>query len=413
MNIKLMVQKCKKASPLLATLDTATKNSVLHQMASSLRQNASKILKENAKDLAAARKNKMAAAFVDRLTLDTQRIEDMAIGLEEVAALPDPVGKVVSQWTRPNGLEISRVKIPLGVVGVIYESRPNVTVDAAALCFKSGNAVVLRGGSEAIHSNRCLGKLLQQTLKAAKIDPAVMTVIPTTDRAAMVSMLGLAGQIDVIIPRGGENLMRFVEKHSAIPVIKHDKGVCNIYIDASADAQMAVNLVENAKVQRPGVCNAVENVLVHQSAARKVLPLLQERLAAQKVELRGDPKVRQIIPGVKVAKTSDWSTEYLDLILSLKVVKNLDEAIVFCREFGSMHSEAIVTNDEKNAEKFVRSLDSSCVLVNASTRFNDGGQLGLGAEIGISTTKLHAFGPMGLEELTSAKFVVRGNGQIR
>ncbi len=412
-SIKSLAKKCRESASCMAMLSTDKKNAVLLEMADKLRVSLPLIIKENLKDLKAAEKKGMKGAFVDRLVLNEKRVEEMAQGLEEVVELPDPVGLVTSELTRPNGLNVTRVRIPLGVIGVIYESRPNVTVDAAGLCFKSGNVVILRGGSEAIHSNRILGKILQDVLRRNEISSAAITVVPTPDRKVMNEMLTLSESIDLIIPRGGEGLMKFVGEHSKIPVIKHDKGVCNIYVDESADVTMAINIIRNAKVQRPGVCNAVENVVVHEGIASLLLPKLQAALVAEGVEIKGDPAVRRIITGVKPATTSDWSTEYLDLILAIKMVKSLDEGIVFCRKYGSLHSEAIVTNNPTHAEKFIRSLDSSCVLVNASTRFNDGSQLGLGAEIGISTTKLHAFGPMGLEELTTTKFVVRGEGQIR
>ncbi len=411
--LKKLIQKCHDAAPIVALLDTTLKNTILEAMARGLESHSAAILKENAKDIKAAIAQKMKPAFIDRLTLNEKRIAEMAQGLRDVAALPDPVGKVTSSWTRPNGLEVTRVRIPLGVLGVIFESRPNVTVDAAGLCFKSGNAVVLRGGSEAIHSNKFLGKILQEVLQKNKIPAEAITIIPTTDRRAMVEMLSFSNLIDLIIPRGGEGLMKFVETHSKIPVVKHDKGVCTLFVDESADLDMAVNIVRNAKVSRPGVCNALENVAVHEKVAPLFLSRLNEVLGRDRVELRGDAKARALIPAMKKASEKDWETEYLDLILSCKVVANLDEAIEFIRRYGSHHTEAIVTRNQQNADKFIRSLDSSCVLVNASTRFNDGGQLGLGAEIGISTTKIHAYGPMGLEELTTTKFVVHGNGQVR
>ncbi len=412
-SIKKLAAQCQQAAPQLATLDSDKKNLILKAMAESLLANRALISQENAKDLRAAEKQKLKNAFIDRLVLNEKRIEEMAKGLEEVADLPDPVGKIVSSWTRPNGLEVAKVRIPLGVIGVIYESRPNVTVDAAGLCFKSGNAVILRGGSEAIHSNKILGKILQDVLKKNQVNPSVVTVVPSTDRKMMVEMLKLSGLIDLIIPRGGEGLMKFVEEHSKIPVVKHDKGVCTVFVDETADIDMAVHIVENGKVQRPGVCNAVENVVVHEKISARFLPPMAAALGARGVELRGDEGTQKILEGIKKATRKDWSTEYLDLILSVKTVASLDEAIDFIRTYGSHHTESIITQNRQNAEKFIRALDSSCVLVNASTRFNDGGQLGLGAEIGISTTKLHAYGPMGLEELTATKFVVHGSGQVR
>lgn len=389
------------------------KNEILLEMAKGLKAQTPQIIKENKLDLAEADKRNLSKALKDRLLLNEKRIDEMARGLEDVSKLPDPVGQVVKEWTRPNGLKVQRVRIPLGVVGVVYESRPNVTVDAAALCLKSGNAIFLRGGKEAIHSNLVLGKVLQDSLEKKKIPKEAVTVVPTTDREALNEMLQLSDLIDVIIPRGGEGLMKFMVENSKIPIIKHDKGVCNLFIDESADPEKAIPIVINSKVQRPGVCNALENLFVHEKIAPAILPKLRTELENNGVELRGDEKTAKILKGIKKAAKEDWSTEYLDLILSIGVVGDVDEAIKLIRRYGSRHTESIVTENKKNAQKFVSLLDSSCVLVNASTRFNDGGQLGLGAEIGISTTKLHAFGPMGLEELTTTKFVVRGTGQIR
>lgn len=413
MNIKALVKKAHDSAPYLAHLNSSKKNQVLKAMARQLKSSYKLIIRENIRDIKNAHKKGLSQAMIDRLLLNKRRIDEMAKGLLDVAKLPDPVGGIIKKWKRLNGLEIQKVRIPLGVIGVIYESRPNVTVDAAGLCFKSGNAVILRGGSEAFYSNQVLGKILKSVLKKFKIPQDVITVIPTTDRKVMIDMLQLSGLIDVIIPRGGEGLMKFVATHSKIPVIKHDKGVCNLFVDNSADLTMAVKLIHNSKVQRPGVCNALENLFIHQKIAKQFLPLVYKDLIASHVELRGDPQTKKILPLIKKATLADWSTEYLDLILSIRLVKNMEEAIGLIRQYGSNHTEAIVTKNKKNAQKFTRELDSSCVMVNASTRFNDGGQLGLGAEIGISTTKLHAFGPMGLEELTTSKFVVLGKGQIR
>ncbi|MBI4410927.1 MAG: glutamate-5-semialdehyde dehydrogenase [Deltaproteobacteria bacterium] len=412
-SLKKLAQKCKLGAAALLTLDTESKNGTLRAMAAELRALSRAIIKANRQDIKAAQRSGLQRHLIDRLLLNDQRIDDMARGLEEVANLPDPVGETVSQWVRPNGLKVERVRIPLGVIGVIYESRPNVTVDAAGLCFKSGNAVFLRGGSEAIHSNKMLGRILQEVLKKKGIPPEAITVVPVTDRALLKAMLKLDGLIDLIIPRGGEGLMKFVAEHTRIPVVRHDKGICSIFVDESADFDMAVSIVENAKVSRPGVCNAAENLFVHEKIASSFLPRLVERLKKDGVEIRGDRKTASIVKGIKRATAKDWTTEYLDLILSIGVVNDIDEAIGLIRHYGSNHTEAIVTKDRANAGKFVKSLDSSCVMVNASTRFNDGGQLGLGAEIGISTTKVHAFGPMGLAELTTTKFVVHGEGQIR
>ena len=337
----------------------------------------------------------------------------MADGLSDVARLEDPVGSLSRTWTRPNGLQVSRMRIPLGVIGIIYESRPNVTVDAAGLCLKAGNAVILRGGSEAFHSNQALAAIISRALSETGLPERTVQAIPVSDRSAVSSLLKQEEFIDLIIPRGGEGLIRFVVENSRIPVLKHFKGVCHVYIDADADLDMAQKICFNAKVQRPGVCNAMETMLVHQSVAEKFLPDMANQFSAAGVELRGCPLTCRILPGASKARDEDWPTEYLDLILAVKVVADMDEAISHMATYGSNHTEAIVTNDYERARRFVREVNSSVVLVNASTRFNDGGQLGLGAEIGISTTKLHAFGPMGLEELTTTKFVVFGNGQIR
>lgn len=412
-NLEKTVSKCRNAARALALLTSEEKNKILAAFAKALRSNTEKIIKENTKDIKAGEKKKLSKAMLDRLLLNEKRIEEMAGGLEEVINLPDPVGIVVKEYQRPNGLTVKRVRIPLGVIGVIYESRPNVTVDAAGLCFKSGNAVVLRGGSEAIYSNKILGQILQAVLKTHKIPIEAITVIPSTDRGLLTKLLKLSQYIDVLIPRGGESLMRFMEENSKIPVIKHDKGVCNLFVDSDADLTKAIPIIANAKAQRPGVCNALENLLVHEKIAKHFLPLLQVKLTELGVELRGDEKAKKILKKIKKATKADWSTEYLDLILAVKVVKNADEAINFIQTYGSHHTEAILTENKSLSDRFIRSLDSSCIVVNASTRFNDGGQLGLGAEIGISTTKLHAYGPMGLEELTTTQFVVYGEGQIR
>ncbi|MDO8520463.1 MAG: glutamate-5-semialdehyde dehydrogenase [Deltaproteobacteria bacterium] len=413
MKIEQLAKKCRASAPALSLLSTETKNKVLREIAAALRGQSAKIIAANNRDVKVAKRAKLSAAMIDRLMLNEKRIAEMAHGLEEVAALPDPVGQIVKEWKRPNGLTVKRKRIPLGVIAMVYESRPNVTVDAAGLCFKSGNAVVLRGGSESFHSNRTLGKLIQEVLQLNGVPKEAVSVVPTTDRKALLKMLKLSDCIDVVIPRGGEGLMRFMEEHSKIPVIKHDKGVCNLYVDASADLKMAETIIENSKVQRPGVCNALENLFVHKDAAASFLPKIATLLSSLGVELRGDPASRKIVPNMKKASTKDWETEYLDLILSVGVVKDVDDAIRLIRKYGSRHTESIITRDQANAKKFVDHLDSSCVMVNASTRFNDGGELGLGAEIGISTSKLHAYGPMGLEELTTLQFVVEGEGQIR
>lgn len=382
-------------------------------MADELIRNADQLIAANNVDVAGAKKAALSKAMIDRLVLKKVTIENMAQGLKEVAALPDPVGKVTSMWRRPNGLLVGRMRIPLGVIGIIYESRPNVTADAAALCLKSGNAVILRGGSEAIHSNLAICSILQDVLHKNKLPEAAIQVIPVTDREAVNEMLQLDEQIDLIIPRGGEELIRAVVAQSKIPVIKHYKGVCHLFIDASADLEMAVNISCNAKAQRPGVCNAMETLLVHKNIARKFLPLVAKKLGNLGVTLKGCPRTRRILKGTEAASEADWYMEYLDLILAVRIVDDIDGAIAHIEKYGSLHTEAIITTDYANSQRFLNEVNSSTVLVNASTRFSDGFELGLGAEIGISTTKLHAFGPMGLEELTTTKFIIYGNGQVR
>lgn len=382
-------------------------------MARGLVDNAPYILEENARDLADAEAKHLSLAMTDRLRLDDARIEKIALGLKEVAALPDPVGEVVRMWRRPNGLQVGRMRIPLGVIAIIYESRPNVTADAAGLCVKSGNAVILRGGSETIRTNIAIGGVLRRAAREAGIPEDSVQIIPVTDRDAVLEMLGLEEYIDLVIPRGGEGLIRFVAENSRIPVLKHYKGVCHIFVDASADEDMAESICLNAKVSRPGVCNALETLLVHESIAPGFLPRMARAYEAAGVELRGCAATKAIVPGVKEATEADWYEEYLDLILSVKVVSGLEEAIAHIEKYGSMHTESIITQDYGNARAFVDGVNSSAVMVNASTRFADGFELGLGAEIGISTSRLHAFGPMGLEELTTTKFIVFGEGQVR
>jgi glutamate-5-semialdehyde dehydrogenase len=382
-------------------------------MANRLGERKKNIQKENQKDLDLAREKGLSSAMIDRLTLNDKTIESMSEGLREVVALPDPVGEVTRMWKRPNGLVVGRMRIPLGVIGFIYESRPNVTVDAAGLCLKSGNAVILKGGSEAIHSNLILADILRQALEEAGLHQKAIQVVPTTEREAVGVLLSLEDDVDIIIPRGGEGLIRFVTEHSRIPVLKHYKGVCHIYVDEFADLETASEVCFNAKVQRPGVCNAMETMLVHERIADDFLPSMAKRLRGAGVEIRGCPKTSAIAPGTKAVVESDWPAEFLDLILSVKIVSSMDEALDHIEKYGSKHTEAIITKDYKRSQRFLAEVDSSVVLVNASTRFNDGFQLGLGAEIGINTSKLHAFGPMGLEELTTTKFVVYGDGQVR
>jgi glutamate-5-semialdehyde dehydrogenase len=403
----------KAAGRVLATLSSGVKDEMLGRMAAALEENVPSLLAANELDLSAGRAKGLSAAMLDRLALDAKSVRAMAAGLREVAALPDPVGEVTSMWRRPNGLQVGRMRIPLGVIGIVYESRPNVTADAAALCLKSGNAVILRGGSEAIHSNRAIGALLQQVLAELHLPAAALQVVTTTDRDAILELLKLDEEIDLIIPRGGESLIRFVAEHSRIPVIKHYKGVCHVFVDASADFAMAEEIALNAKVQRPGVCNSMETLLVHQDIAPDFIPRIATALGAAGVEIRGCPTVCSLVPAAKAATAEDWAAEYLDLILAVKVVQDLDAALDHINTYTSLHTEAIITSDYANSQRFIREVNSSTVMVNASTRFADGNQLGLGAEIGISTTKLHSFGPMGLEDLTTRKFIVFGNGQIR
>jgi len=408
-----LARAARAASRVMATLTSAIKDEMLLKMAEALEAQAGTIMAENAKDLAAGREKGMAPAMLDRLLLDEGRIASMAGALREVAALPDPVGEVTGMWRRPNGLQVGRMRIPLGVIGIVYESRPNVTADAAALCLKSGNAVVLRGGSEAIHSNSAIGAILCRVLEKIGLPVGALQVVTTTDRTAVLELLKLEDDIDLIIPRGGEGLIRFVAENSRIPVIKHYKGVCHVYVDADADFEMAERICVNAKAQRPGVCNAMETLLVHKDIAETFVPRIVEKLRAVGVEVRGCETVREFAPQVTAATEADWGEEYLDLILAMRVVDRFGEAIDHINTYGSLHTEAIVTRSYSQAQRFLREVNSSTVVVNASTRFADGNQLGLGAEIGISTTKLHSFGPMGLEDLTTRKFIVYGEGQVR
>ena len=411
--IENMAREAKAASRLLRNVGSAQKNAVLKSMADKLIDRQAEITKENKRDLAQARNEGLSGAMVDRLTLDEKGIKEMADGLREVAALPDPVGEVLKMWKRPNGLLVGRVRIPLGVIGFIYESRPNVTVDAAALCLKSGNTVILKGGSEAIHSNLVLSGLLEEALVETGLPPKAVQVIPTTDREAVNILIGLEDLLDIVIPRGGESLIRFVTSHSRVPVLKHYKGVCHVYVDKFADLQIAMDICFNAKVQRPGVCNAMETMLVHKGIASAFLPDMIKRFSDAGVKVRGCPDTLELIPGTRAAVETDWPAEFLDLILAVKIVSNMGEALDHIEQYGSNHTEAIITSDYNRSQRFLGEVDASVVLVNASTRFNDGNQLGLGAEIGINTSKLHAFGPMGLEELTTTKFIVYGQGQVR
>ncbi len=406
-------QRAKAASRKLANISTEIKNNALFKMAAGLEQDASGLIEENRRDLAAAEQKGLSKAMIDRLTLNPARIKAMADGLREVAALPDPVGEVLRMWRRPNGMEVGRMRVPIGLIGIIYESRPNVTADSAALCLKSGNGVLLRGGSEAVHSNSAIVEVLSKAGADAGIPDGAVSFIENPDRACVMEMLKLNQYIDLIIPRGGEGLIRMVSENSTIPVIKHDKGICHVYVDSKTDLTMAEEICFNAKVQRPGTCNAMETMLVHQDVANTFLPAILGRMKKAGVEIRGCAKTKSIVSDIKAAAEKDWDTEYNDLILNVKTVGSMEEAMEHIAAHGSQHSESIVTTDYQNARKFQREVDASAVFVNASTRLNDGFEFGLGAEIGISTTRIHARGPMGLEELTSTKFIVLGNGQIR
>ena len=411
--IEEMAEEAKKASRELRILGSAQKDAALELMATKIIEKQADIIKENEKDLNNAKEQGLPSAMIDRLTLNEKVIGEMAAGLREVAVLPDPVGEIPGMWKRPNGLLVGKVRIPIGVIGFIYESRPNVTVDAAALCLKSGNSVILKGGSEAIYSNLVLAEILAQALNEASLPQKAIQLIPTTDRESVNILIGLDNYIDMIIPRGGEGLIRFVSEHSRIPVLKHYKGVCHVYVDEFADLNVAGDICFNSKVQRPGVCNAMETMLVHEAVADSFLPAMAERFHEAGVEIRGCPRTVELIPGSKPAGEADWPAEFLDLILAVKVVSNMEEALDHIERYSSSHTEAIITNDYNRSQRFLAEVDSSAVLINASTRFNDGNQLGLGAEIGINTSKLHAFGPMGLVELTSSKFIVYGHGQTR
>ncbi len=411
--IEDMAGKARRAARKIAVLSTDVKNKVLLSTAEKLQSSKARLQEENRKDLENGRAKGLSSAFLDRLELSDKVIDSMVQGLKEMAALPDPVGEVTKMWKRPNNLLVGRVRIPLGVIGMIYESRPNVTIDAAALCLKAGNAVILKGGSDAIHSNLALARILQEALDENQVPKEAVQVIPTTDRSAVTELLSREEEIDLIIPRGGEGLIRFVVENSKIPVLKHYKGVCHCYVDKGCDEDMAIEVCFNSKVQRPGVCNAMEGMLVHEDVAPSFLPKMGERFKEAGVEIRGCKRTCELLPYAVPAKEEDWGTEFLDLILAVKVVSSMDEAMDYIDRYGSNHTEAIITRDYARAKRFLNEVDASLVLVNASTRFNDGGQLGLGAEIGISTSKLHAYGPMGLEELTTTKFIAFGDGQVR
>ena len=411
--ITSMAKSAREASRRLGRVSSGQKNAALLAIAAGLEKQAGFIQSENQNDLLKAQEMGLSGAMIDRLTIKDETIAAMVAGLKEVADLNDPVGTMGPTWTRPNGLQVARMRIPLGVIGIIYESRPNVTVDAAGLCLKAGNAVILRGGSEAFYSNQALASIIEKATATSRLPEKAVQVVPVREREAVYALLDQESYVDLIIPRGGEGLIRSVVENSKIPVLKHYKGVCHVYVDTDADLKMAQDISFNAKVQRPGVCNAMETLLVHRSVAEDFLPGMAAQFGKAGVELRGCPETCRILPDAQKAMESDWPEEYLDLILAVKVVSDMEDALSHIAAYSSNHSEAIVTRNYERARRFVREADSSVVLVNASTRFNDGGQLGLGAEIGISTSKLHAFGPMGLEELTTTNFVVHGNGQVR
>lgn len=411
--IRTQAQACRDAVPALAALDSAAKRTLLRDMADALEAQTHAVLAANARDMQAATAKGVQGAMLDRLRLDAARVTGIANALREVAELPDPVGQVTREETRPNGIRVQRVRIPLGVIAMIYEARPNVTADAAALCLKAGNAVILRGGSEAVHSNRAIAAALHAALRAHGLPEAAVTVLDDLSREAMVELLRLSDLVDLAIPRGGEGLIRFVAEHARVPVIKHYKGVCHLYVDRAADLDLALKLLIDGKTSRPGVCNALETLLVHRDVAADFLPRAAQALRARGVELRGDDASRALVPDMHAASEDDYAAEFLALILAVRVVDSLDEAIAHIRRYGSDHTEVIATRDAATAERFVQAMRCAVAMVNASSRFSDGGELGLGAEIGISTTRLHAYGPMGAESLTIERFVVRGDGQVR
>ena len=409
-----MGQKARAAARSLALAPSESKTVALTAMAAAIRQNADAILAANGRDVAAAKAKDMKGSFLDRLTLTPQRTEAMAQGLDDIAALPDPVGRVQAKWSRPNGMEISRVAVPIGVIGIIYESRPNVTADAGGLCLKSGNAAILRGGSDSFESSRAIVTCLSEGLVAAGLDPNAIQMVQTADRSAVGEMLtGLGGSIDLIVPRGGKSLVARVQADARVPVFSHLEGICHVYIDRDADIEMAKAIVLNAKMRRTGVCGSAETILIDRANAEKALQPIIRVLMDAGCEVRGDAATQAAVAGVKPASEADWSTEYLDAIVSMKVVDGVDAAIEHIAHYGSQHTESIVTGNVATAEKFLNGVDSAIVLHNASTQFADGGEFGLGAEIGIATGKLHARGPVGVEQLTTFKYQVRGSGQIR
>ena len=417
MNLKAqltnMAKGAQEACRFMLSVSSVTKNEVLKSMALGLMSKKDYILKANKKDIAKARGAGLSSAFIDRLTLTEKRIKEMSASLLEIAKLDDPTGEVIKAWRRPNALWIHKVRVPLGVIAIIYESRPNVTSDCIGLCFKSGNSVILRGGREALNSNLSIYQVLKEVVKSYGLPEAIVNMVATGNRRAVDILLKLNNYIDVVIPRGGEELIRRVSKSSRIPVIKHYKGICHTYVDDWADLNMAEKICYNAKVQRPGVCNAMESMLVHKDVAARFLPGMLKKFKQAKVEIRGCPITQKIVKNIKKATNKDYETEYLDLILSVKVVQDLGDAIRHINYYGSHHSDTIITDNYENALEFLKQVDSACVYVNASTRFTDGNQFGMGAEIGISTDKLHARGPMALEELTTYKYMVFGSGQVR
>ena len=413
MNIKTLALQCRTAAQQLGLLSSVARSALLEAMAAALDADAEAILATNERDLQAARDKGVGAAMLDRLALNPQRLANVANALREVAALPDPVGEVTRDYVRPNGIRVQKVRVPLGVIAMIYEARPNVTADAAALCIKAGNGVILRGGSEAIHSNTAIAASLKRALREAGLDDAALTLVEDLRRETMVELLQLNDIIDLAIPRGGEGLIRFVAEHARVPVIKHYKGVCHLYVDDSADVQLALGLLVDGKVSRPSACNSLETLLVHAAIAPRFLPPAAQALRERGVELRGDAATQALVPGTLPASEDDYAAEYLDLILAVRVVDTLENAIAHIQRHTSDHTEVIATTTPAHADAFVHALRSAVVMVNASSRFSDGGELGLGAEIGISTTRLHSYGPMGLEALTVERFVVRGEGQVR
>ena len=412
-NLILMGENAKKAAYDLSILSTKTKNNALAFMSKELLDSKEEIIRANKIDMQEAKNKNVSETLLDRLYLNDKRVEDMATGLLEIVKLPDPVGEIISMWKRPNNLQIGQKRVPIGVIGIIYESRPNVTCDAAGLCLKSGNATILRGGSDAINSNKAIVKALRNGIEKSGLPKDAIQLVSDTDREVAQKMMRLNEYIDVLIPRGGENLIKSVVKNATIPVIETGTGNCHIYVDESADFNMAIDIVLNAKTQRPGVCNAAEKLLIHENISKEFLPKVVKTLREKNVEIRGDEKSKEVVDDIILAKDEEWDKEYLDYIIAVKIVENVDEAIKHINNHGTKHSEAIITESYKNSQKFLERVDAAAVYVNASTRFTDGSEFGFGAEIGISTQKLHARGPMGLKELTSTKYIIYGNGQIR